>query len=97
MVESGLKGGFWYRALVNAKDTRNVTYHDQIKTTLHYFILGEQHSDVEHTHTSMKTTEKGKHVRRAVDGVNLGFSQRVSRKQWVCHMHTNTKESNHNQ
>ena len=26
MVESGLMGKFWYRALVNAKDTRNATY-----------------------------------------------------------------------
>ena len=41
MVESGLMGKFWYRALVNAKDTRNVTYHDCIKTTPHHFIYGE--------------------------------------------------------
>ena len=41
MVESGLMGGFWYRALVNAKDARNATYHDLIKTTQHYFTHGE--------------------------------------------------------
>ena len=35
MVESGSMGKFWYRALVNAKDTRNVTYHNRIKTTPH--------------------------------------------------------------
>ena len=34
MVKSGLMGRFWYRALFNAKDTKNVTYHDRIKMTL---------------------------------------------------------------
>ena len=76
-------GGFWYRNLVNAMDTRNVTYDGQIKTTQHYFIHGEPertypssgHSDVEHTHTSMKTR---KYIPRAVEGVNLGFSQESS-------------------
>ena len=66
-VESGLMGGFWYRALVDNKDARNVRYHDRIKTTLHYFILGEPknlsnfgHLVVGHTHihTSMKTAMK---------------------------------------
>ena len=41
MVESGLLDGFWYRALVNAKDARNVTDHDRIKTTPYYFMHGE--------------------------------------------------------
>jgi hypothetical protein len=35
------KGKFWYRALVHAKDARNATYHDRIKTTPHYHIHGE--------------------------------------------------------
>ena len=38
MVESGLKGGFCDRALVNAKGAINITYHDRIETTPYYFI-----------------------------------------------------------
>ena len=57
--------GIERRALVNAKDARNVTYHDQIKTNPYYFIHGEPknlskfgHLVVGHTHTSMKTAVK---------------------------------------
>jgi transposase InsO family protein len=32
MVESGMTGMFWFRALRTAKDARNATYHERIKT-----------------------------------------------------------------
>jgi hypothetical protein len=32
MVESGMTGVFWFRALRTAKDARNATYHECIKT-----------------------------------------------------------------
>ena len=74
----GVNWRILYRALVNAKDARNVTYHNSIKTTPYYFIHGEPtnlskswHSDVQHTHTSMVIAEKT-----------------ATRKQWVCHIYT---------
>ena len=79
-------GKFWYRALVNAKDTRNVTYHDSIKTTPHYFIHAEPKNLSKfrafgcraYPYLNEDRQEKGKHIPRAVVGVNLGFFQESS-------------------
>ena len=86
MVESGLMVKFWYRALVNAKDTRNVTYHDHIKTTPHYFIHREPKNLSKFRAFECRTypylnedrQEKGKHIPQAVKGVNLIFFQESS-------------------
>ena len=99
MVESGLMGKFWYRAVVNAKDTRNATYYDCLKTTPHLFI----HGDPKHLskfrafgcrsypdlHENRR--EKGKHIPRVVEGVNLGFSQESS--GYVIYIYINIAES----
>ena len=96
MVESGLMGGFWYRALVDAKDTRNVTYHDQIKTTPYHFIHGEPKNLSKFRAFGCRTQtpylkedrqEKGKHIPRAVEasrGVNISFAQESS---GYCHIY----------
>ena len=85
IVESGLMGKFWYRALVNAKDTRNVTHHDRIKTTPHYFIHREPKNLSKFRAFECRTypylnedrQEKGKHIPRAAKGVNLGFLKKA--------------------
>jgi hypothetical protein len=41
MVQSGLGGMFWFRAHVSAKDARNATYHERIKTTPHKMIYDQ--------------------------------------------------------
>jgi hypothetical protein len=35
MVQSGMTGMFWFRALITAKDAKNALYHARIKTTRH--------------------------------------------------------------
>ena len=84
MVESGLIGVFWYRALVTAEDERNVIDHDQIKTTEHYFVRSVcpnfghsvvRWSGIPCLNEDSSELERGKHIPRAIEGVNLGFSQ----------------------
>jgi hypothetical protein len=38
VVESGMTGMFWFRAFITAKDAKNATYHECIKTTQHMLV-----------------------------------------------------------
>ena len=77
----GLMGWFWCQPLVNAKDTRNVTYHDRIKMTQHCFRYGETKNLSKflavgssrlrcraYPYLNEDCQEKGKHIPRAVEG-----------------------------
>jgi hypothetical protein len=82
MVESGLGGIFWFLALVSAKDPRNATYHERIKTTPHKMIYC-QPKDLSKLRAfgckAIMTLNKdrrgpGKIRPRGMEGVNLGFA-----------------------
>ena len=42
MVESGLRGRFWFRAATAGKDARNVTFKERIRMTPHQAMYGEK-------------------------------------------------------
>ena len=110
MVESGLMGDLWYQALVKLSMSmlriREIpTLHDCIKTTPHYFIHGEPKNLSKlrafgcraYPYLNEDRREKGnsKHIPRAVDGVNVGFSQESS--GYFIYIYTNIAESHGNQ
>ena len=83
MVESALMGGFCYRALVSAKDARNVTCHNRIKTPPLYFIRGKPKNLSRFRAFGCRAylylNEASTYLEaRAVEGMNLGFSQENS-------------------
>ena len=82
MVESGLGGQFWFSAMMAAKDARNATYKERIKTTPWMFMHGEKR-DVSkfrafgcraYIYLNDERRGKGKHIARAVEAINLGFA-----------------------
>ena len=82
MVESGMTGMFWFRALITAKDARNATYHERIKTTPHMLVYGQPKNLSKFRAFGCRafmTLHKdrrgpGKYATRAFEGINLGFA-----------------------
>ena len=82
MVESGLGGQFWFSAMMAAKDARNATYKDRIKTTPWMLMHGTK-QDVSkfrafgcraYVYLNEERRARGKHVARAVEAIYLGFA-----------------------
>ena len=82
MAESGMAGRFWFRALISARDGRNVTYHERIKTTPHKMIFGESKNVSRfrafgcraYMFLNEERRGPGKLAPRALEGINLGFA-----------------------
>ena len=82
MVESGLGGQFWFSAMMAAKDARNATYKNRIKTTPWMLMHGTKR-DVSkfrafgcraYVYLNEERRAKGKHVARAAEAIYLGFA-----------------------
>ena len=82
MVESGLGGSFWFSAMMAAKDARNATYKDRIKTTPWMLMHGTKR-DVSkfrafgcraYVYLNEERRARGKHVARAFEAIYLGFA-----------------------
>ncbi len=84
MAESGFGGRFWFRAAL-ARDARNATYKARISTSLWRRMHGEMR-DVSRfrafgcrawVYLDADRREKGKHMARAVEAINLGNQSRI--------------------
>ncbi len=82
MVESGLGGQFWFSVMMAAKDARNATYKERIGTTP-WMLMNGAKRDVSkfrafgcraYVYLNEKRRERGKHVVRAIEAINLGFA-----------------------
>ena len=82
MVESGLGGQYWFSAMMAAKDARNATYKERIGTTPWMLMHGTKR-DVSkfrafgcraYVYLNEERRERGKHVVRAIEAINLGFA-----------------------
>ena len=82
MVESGMTGMFWFRALITSKDARNATYHERIKTTPHMLVFGQPKNLSKfrafgcRAYVTLHKDRRppGKLTPRALEGINLGFA-----------------------
>jgi hypothetical protein len=82
MVESGLGGQFWFSVMMAAKDALNATYMEWIGTTTWMLMHGTKR-DVSkfrafgcraYVYLNVERRERGKHVVRAIEAINLGFA-----------------------
>ena len=94
MAESGMAGRFWFRALVSARDGRNVTYHERIKTTPHKMVFGEP-KNVSRFRAfgcrafmflNKERRRPGKLAPRALEGINLGFASDSNTSGYVIYI-----------
>ena len=80
--------------MIAAKDARNATYHARIKTTPHQMVFGKP-KDVSKfrgfgceafLYLNKERRELGKHIPRAVKGVNLGFASDSNTSGYVIYI-----------
>jgi hypothetical protein len=100
MVESRMTGMFWFRALITAKDARNATYHEHIKTMQHMLVYG-QPKNLSKFRTfgcsAFMTLDKdrlgpGKYATRVFEGINLGFATDSNTSAYVIYVPESRKE-----
>ena len=86
MVESGMGGRFWFKSALAAVEACNATHKERIGTTPWRQMHGERR-DVSRfrafgcrawVHLNSERREKGNHMPRAVEAINLGFEPNTS-------------------
>ena len=105
MVESGLRGRFWFRAAIAGKDARNVTFKERIGMTPHQAMHGEKKhvSDYRvfgcraYVYEEKQRRANGKHTPRAKEAIYVGFVPKLTDHECVGILDPGRQENQDNE